>query len=141
VEQVRSKKPLSCRSKLPAVQPFWLNFRPQLPITELKWDARTVTDIPGNTAHWFFAFFWLTEGSRNKKNDIYIKQIPLCSYLLRYLVIRAAMGIGTTIMTQFSSTSGLQDSLTYMYYTSKCLYMSLLYRAKMGCQDPDAYSG
>ena len=32
----------------------------------------------------------------------------------------------TTIMAQFSSTSGLQDSLTYMYYTSKCLYMSLL---------------
>jgi hypothetical protein len=28
----------------------------------------------------------------------------------------------------FSSTSGLQDSLTYMYYTSKCLYMSLLYK-------------
>jgi hypothetical protein len=38
----------------------------KLPITELKWDARTVTDIPGDTAHWFFAFFWLTEGSRNK---------------------------------------------------------------------------
>jgi hypothetical protein len=38
----------------------------KLPITELKWDARTVTDIPGNTAHCFFAFFWLTEGSRNK---------------------------------------------------------------------------
>jgi hypothetical protein len=38
----------------------------KLPITELKWDARTLTDITGNTAHWFFAFFWLTEGSRNK---------------------------------------------------------------------------
>ena len=38
----------------------------KLPITELKWDARTVTDIPGNNAYWFFAFFWLTEGSRNK---------------------------------------------------------------------------
>jgi hypothetical protein len=38
----------------------------KLPITELKWDARTVTDIPGDTAHWFFAFFWLTEGYRNK---------------------------------------------------------------------------
>jgi hypothetical protein len=34
--------------------------------TELKWDARTVTNIPGNTAHCFVAFFWLTEGSRNK---------------------------------------------------------------------------
>jgi hypothetical protein len=34
----------------------------------------------------------------------------------------------TTIMAQFWSTSGLQDSLTYMYYTSKCLYMSLLYK-------------
>jgi hypothetical protein len=31
-------------------------------------------------------------------------------------------------MAQYSSTSGLQDSLTYMYYTSKCLYMSLLYK-------------
>jgi hypothetical protein len=30
----------------------------KLPITELKWDARTVTDIPGNNAYWFFAFFW-----------------------------------------------------------------------------------
>jgi hypothetical protein len=39
----------------------------ELPITEVKWDARTLTDIPGNTAYWFFAFFWLTEGSRNKK--------------------------------------------------------------------------
>ena len=38
----------------------------KLPITELKWDARTVTDIPGNKAYWFFAFFWLTKGSRNK---------------------------------------------------------------------------
>jgi hypothetical protein len=52
----------------------------KLPITELKWDARTLTDIP------------------------------------------------TIIMAQFSYTSGLQDSLTYMYYTSKCLYMSLLYK-------------
>jgi hypothetical protein len=34
----------------------------------------------------------------------------------------------TTIMAQFSSTSGLQDSLTYMYYISKCLCMSLLYK-------------
>ena len=34
----------------------------------------------------------------------------------------------TTIMAQFSSTSGLQDRLTYIYYTSKCLYMSLLYK-------------
>jgi hypothetical protein len=30
----------------------------KLPITELKWDARTLTDIPGNTAYWFFVFFW-----------------------------------------------------------------------------------
>jgi hypothetical protein len=56
--------------------------------------CRDPDDIPGNTAHWFFAFFWLTEGSRNKKLDIYIKQIPLRTYLLRYLVIRAAMGTG-----------------------------------------------
>ena len=38
----------------------------KLSITELKWDARTVTDILGNNAYWFFAFFWLTKGSRNK---------------------------------------------------------------------------
>ena len=43
----------------------------KLPITELKWDARTLTDIPGNIAYWFFAFFWLTEGSRNKNRQIY----------------------------------------------------------------------
>jgi hypothetical protein len=41
----------------------------KLPITELKWEARTLTDIPGNTAHWFFAFFWVTEGSRNKNEN------------------------------------------------------------------------
>ena len=66
----------------------------KLPITVLKWDARTVTDIPGNNAYWFFAFFWLTKGSRNKKLNICIKQRPLRTYLLRYLVIRAAMGTG-----------------------------------------------
>ena len=38
----------------------------KLLITVLKWDARTVTDIPGNNAYWFFAFIWLTKGSRNK---------------------------------------------------------------------------
>ena len=37
-----------------------------LPITELKWDARTVTDILGNNAYWYFAFFWLTKRSRSK---------------------------------------------------------------------------
>jgi hypothetical protein len=30
-----------------------------------------------------------------KTLDIYIKQIPLSTYLLRYLVIRSAMGTGT----------------------------------------------
>ena len=48
----------TCRSSLPEEQ--------KLPITELKWDARTVTDILGNNAYWFFAFFWLTKSSRNK---------------------------------------------------------------------------
>ena len=43
----------------------------KLSITELKWDARTVTDIPGNNAYWFFAFVGLTKGSRNK-NKTYI---------------------------------------------------------------------
>ena len=63
-----------------------------MPITELKWDARTVTDIPGNNAYWFFTFFWLTKGSRNIEKKINIKQRALRTYLLRYLVIRAAMG-------------------------------------------------
>jgi hypothetical protein len=31
----------------------------KLPITELKWDTRTMTDIPGNTAYWFFVFLKL----------------------------------------------------------------------------------
>jgi hypothetical protein len=34
VDQVRSKKPWSGRSKLPAVQPLWLNFRP-LPVSRI----------------------------------------------------------------------------------------------------------
>jgi hypothetical protein len=34
VEQVRSKKPWSGRSKLAAVQPLWLNFRP-LPVSRI----------------------------------------------------------------------------------------------------------
>jgi hypothetical protein len=63
----------------------------KLPITELKWDARTVTNI---------------------KTMVGYVKIVGC----------------TTIMAQLWSTSGLQDSLTYMYYTSKCLYMSLLYK-------------
>jgi hypothetical protein len=37
----------------------------KLPITELKWDARTLTDIPGNNEYWFFVFYWHMEGSRN----------------------------------------------------------------------------
>jgi hypothetical protein len=48
----------------------------KLPIIELKWDARTLTDIPGNTAYCFFAFFW---------------QVKIAGC--------------TTIMAQFSSTS------------------------------------
>ena len=43
----------------------------KLPITELKWDARTLTDIPGNTAYWFFVFFRQTKGSRT--THIFIK--------------------------------------------------------------------
>ena len=54
-----------------------------MPITELKWDARTLTDISGSTAYWFFAFFWLTEGSRNKKLDNYIKQIYLAHIFIK----------------------------------------------------------
>ena len=48
----------TCRSSLPEDR--------KVSISELKWDARTVTDIPGNNAYWFFAFFWLTKRSRNK---------------------------------------------------------------------------
>jgi hypothetical protein len=64
-----------------------------LPITELKWDARTVTDIPGNTVHWFFAFFWLTEGSRNKN---YLNMVAHVSALEIYTVklsIRPLIGV------------------------------------------------
>ena len=43
----------------------------KLPITELKWDVRTVTDILGKNAYWFFAFFWLTKSSRIKTKHIY----------------------------------------------------------------------
>jgi hypothetical protein len=39
VEQVRSKKPWSGRSKLPAVQPLWLNFR------TLPWGPEGVENI------------------------------------------------------------------------------------------------
>ena len=63
-------------------------------ITVLKWDARTVTDIPGNNAYWFFPFLLANEGLQKLKLNIYIKQRPLRTYLLRYLVIRAAMGTG-----------------------------------------------
>ena len=34
----------------------------KLPITELKWDARTLTDISGSTAYWFFAIFLANVG-------------------------------------------------------------------------------
>ena len=47
-----------------------------LPITELKWDARTVTDIPGNTAYWFFPLFWQTECSKIKTRHIYKAKTP-----------------------------------------------------------------
>ena len=53
----------TCRSSLPGDR--------KLPITELKWDAWTVTDIPGNNAYWFFAFFWLTKGPEIKTKHIY----------------------------------------------------------------------
>ena len=36
VDQVRCKKPWSGRSKLPDVQPLWLNFRP-LPVSSIAW--------------------------------------------------------------------------------------------------------
>ena len=45
-------------------------------------------------AYWFFTFFWLTKGFRKKNLNIYIKQRTLRTYLLRYMVIRAAMGTG-----------------------------------------------
>jgi hypothetical protein len=38
-----------------------------------KMECQDRDEYSGNTAHWFFAFFWLTEGSRNKKINIYIK--------------------------------------------------------------------
>jgi hypothetical protein len=52
----------------------------KLPITELKWDARTVTNIPGNTAYWFFVFFWQTKGSRNKNWTYILSRYP-CAHI------------------------------------------------------------
>ena len=53
----------------------------KMPITELKWDARTVMDIPGNNAYWFFEFFWLTKGSRNKNSTYILSRDPAHIFL------------------------------------------------------------
>jgi hypothetical protein len=45
VDQVGSKKPLSYRSKLPAVQQLWLNFRPLPSLTVNIYKAETCTNI------------------------------------------------------------------------------------------------
>ena len=37
----------------------------------------------GNNAYWFFAFFGLTKGSRNKKLNIYIKQRHLRTVFIK----------------------------------------------------------
>jgi len=59
----------TCRSSQPEDR--------RLPITELKCDARTQTDIPGNTAHCFFGFFLLTGGAPEiKTRHIYKAEIP-----------------------------------------------------------------
>ena len=62
----------TCRSSLPEDR--------KLPITVLKWDAKTLTDIPCNNAYWFFAFFWLTKGSRNKNQTYIIGRDP-CAHI------------------------------------------------------------
>jgi hypothetical protein len=48
----------------------------KLPITELKWDARTVTDIPGNTAYWFSHFSGKRRAPEIKTRHIYKAKTP-----------------------------------------------------------------
>ena len=96
-------------------------------------------DIPGNTAHWFFAFFWLTEGSRNKKINIYIKTetpthifIKVFGYSGRH---EDRKGVKTQVnpyfnlppdigFTLFTPIKGRIDSLTvYIYKAETCTYI------------------
>ena len=82
-----------------------------MPITELKWDARTLTDIPGNTAYWFFVFFRQTKGSRTTRGLEGGEHIGKSSYL-------NLQDIGFTL---FTPIKGRIDSLTvYIYKAETC---------------------
>ena len=48
----------------------------KLPITKLKWDAKTVTDIPGNTAYWFSHFSGKRRAPEKKTTHIYKAKTP-----------------------------------------------------------------
>ena len=48
----------------------------KLPITKLKWDARTVTDIPGNPAYWFSHFSGKRRAPEIKTRHIYKAKTP-----------------------------------------------------------------
>jgi hypothetical protein len=91
----------------------------KLPITELKWDARTVTDIPGNTAYWFFAFFWQTEYSRNKKTrHIYKAKTPAHG---ENIGKSSYLNLPDIDFTLFTPMKGRIDSLTvYIYIAETC---------------------
>jgi hypothetical protein len=87
----------------------------KLPITELKWDARTVTDIPGNNAYWFFAFFWLTKGSKNAKNQF---------ALLPGISVTVLASHFSFVIGNFRSSAG---QWFYIIYSNQGAYRVLLY--------------
>jgi hypothetical protein len=103
-------------SKLSAVEPLWLNYG----LLSREPYAHIYLGI------WLFGPPWGPEGGENIGKPSYFNLPPDIGFTL-FTPIKGRMCC-TTIMAQFSSTSGLQYSLTYMYYTSKCLYMSLLYK-------------
>jgi hypothetical protein len=76
---------------------------------------------------WLFWPPWGSEGGENigKSSYLNLPDIGFTLFTPINMVGYVKIARCTTIMAQFSSTSGLQDSLTYMYYTSKYLYMSL----------------
>jgi hypothetical protein len=113
----------TCRSSLPEDR--------KLPITELKWDARTLTDIPGNTAYWFFAFFWLTEDSRariTKYLNKYVRRGIYLIYMSSFYFWSPPLAIGKPSyfslppdigFISFTPIKGRIDSLTVYIYKAE----------------------
>jgi hypothetical protein len=48
----------------------------KLSITELKWDASNLTDIPGNTAHWLYKKYYLC---------VHPLPVPMSTRITKYL--------------------------------------------------------